>query len=90
MHRIFKFLSVVLILVPSCTDSGSKADGTVDAEHSDALLDVGTFCDGICGRSKECDRSLDLQTCAQSCQNANAASVPKASGHNYIANLGSV
>jgi hypothetical protein len=66
-------------------DGGRASGGRSPSERSArvdsvSVVDVEGFCEGTCARVLDCDNAVDLQTCTQSCRNANAASVPKLRG----------
>lgn len=86
MRLIFVSTSIALFLtaaacattehkiVPSDGDGGAQGDDTSVTlpEH-----DTAGFCKALCDREQECDKSLDHQTCANTCMNTNAAVFPK-------------
>ena len=60
---------VGVLIVVGCATAGSDDTGSTSSASS--------FCTGYCSRVHTCDQTKDLQTCTNSCQNSNAATLPK-------------
>jgi hypothetical protein len=42
-----------------------------------SVTDAASFCSAMCGREQACDKTIDTQTCENTCTNANAAVFPR-------------
>jgi hypothetical protein len=69
-------IGLVLALAACSGSTGNTGlDGSSGASSSTA--NVTTFCGSLCDRSVSCDNTMDRQTCANACTNANIAVFPK-------------
>ena len=77
-------LGAILFGCSSAPDEGhgdsAGAARSGSGSGSTAVGDAAHYCDAVCGRFNECDRSDDLQTCRNACLNANSAVMPKLRG----------
>jgi hypothetical protein len=92
MHKaLFVSVAVALLSTAACASSehqtitADKKDGGGGTQGDDTSStlpahDAASFCKALCDREQECDKSLDHQTCTNTCTNANAAVFPKLRG----------
>lgn len=58
-------------------DGGTAAPGESTSATSPATADAASFCAAMCSRVQACDKTLDTQTCENTCTNGNAAVFPR-------------
>jgi hypothetical protein len=56
--------------------AGAPASGDT-SQTVPSVTDAASFCSAMCGREQACDKSIDTQTCENTCTNANAAVFPR-------------
>jgi hypothetical protein len=68
----FAWSALGLVLVAACSSSSSPGSNPAGSPND--------FCSGVCNRIHGCDATEDVETCVNSCTNANAVVVPKLRG----------
>jgi hypothetical protein len=75
-----------VVMVAIATMAGCSAGDNSSAEAAGTPANVDAYCEAVCAKEHECDNTVDQSTCANSCENGNAATESKMRGE-YVSKL---
>jgi hypothetical protein len=87
-YHLLSVLSLVVALpIGGCSNPTGEGAGKSQAPGSAGSgTSISSYCFAVCGKSTDCDSSVDIGTCANKCENDNAAAGPKLRG-DYLSRL---